>query len=152
MENFFQAESISNVIQLAVAPVFLLASISGALNVMSLRLGRIIDRGRRLNELPYEQGSPQAIEADNEQRQLARRARQIHQAITLSTMSSLFVCLVIVVLFVDALFQLHLEIFIAVLFIIALLCLIVGLLIFLKEIRLSTHAFNFGRYKIVDKP
>jgi amino acid transporter len=152
MESLLQAENISNVIELAVAPVFLLASISGALNVMSLRLGRIIDRGRRLNEIPCETGSEQYIEADKEQRLLARRARQIHQAITLSTVSSLFVCLVIVVLFLDALFQLHLESFIALLFIVALLCLIVGLLIFLKEISLSTHAFKFGRYKTVDKP
>ena len=152
MESLLQAENISNVIELAVAPVFLLASISGALNVLSLRLGRIIDRGRRLNEIPCEEGSEQYIEVDNEQRQLARRARQIHHSIALSTMSSLFVCLVIVVLFLDALFQLHLEIFIAALFIIALLCLIIGLLIFLKEISLSTHAFKFGRYKTVDKP
>ena len=152
MEALLQAESISNVIELAVAPVFLLASISGALNVLSLRLGRIIDRGRKLNEIPYDPNSEQYLEADKEQRQLARRARQIHQAIALSTMSSLFVCLVIVVLFLDALFQLHMESVIAALFIIALLCLITGLLIFLKEISLSTHAFRFGRYKIVDKP
>jgi hypothetical protein len=44
------------------------------------------------------------------------------------------------------------ETLIAMLFIIALLCLITGLLIFLKEISLSTHAFRFGRYKVVDKP
>jgi hypothetical protein len=152
MENLLgEAENISNVIQLAVAPVFLLASISGALNVLSLRLGRIIDRGRVLNDIPYEPGSDQYNEADSEQRQLARRAKQIHNAIALSTTSALFVCLVIVVLFLDALFQLHLETLIALLFIIALLCLITGLLIFLKEISLSTHAFRFGRYKAVDK-
>lgn len=153
MENLLhEAETISNVIQLAVAPVFLLASISGTLNVLSLRLGRIIDRGRVLNDLPCEEGSQQYFDADEEQRQLARRASQIHHAIALSTMSALFVCLVIVVLFLDALFQLHLETVIAMLFIIALSCLIIGLMIFLKEISLSTHAFRFGRYKIVDKP
>ena len=37
---------IAAVIQLAVAPVFLLAAIAGLLGVMSTRLGRIIDRAR----------------------------------------------------------------------------------------------------------
>jgi len=50
MDTFFQVSSISQVIQLAVAPVFLLAGISGALMVMSNRLGRIVDRGRYLKE------------------------------------------------------------------------------------------------------
>ena len=37
-------QSIASVIQLAVAPVFLLAGIAGLLGVLSTRLGRIIDR------------------------------------------------------------------------------------------------------------
>ena len=50
MEGLLQASDISTVIQLAVAPVFLLAGIAGTLNVLSTRMSRIIDRGRVLNE------------------------------------------------------------------------------------------------------
>ena len=50
MEQFFQVTDISSAIQLAVAPVFLLAGITGALNVMTHRLGRIVDRGRFLKD------------------------------------------------------------------------------------------------------
>jgi len=39
-------ENIAVVIQLSVAPVFLLAGIAGMLNVLSIRLGRIVDRAR----------------------------------------------------------------------------------------------------------
>ena len=109
MEAFLQASDISTVIQLSVAPVFLLASIAGTLNVLSTRMGRIIDRGRVLNDRVIAQGTPEFAECDLEQRLLARRARLINHAIALCTMSSLFVCLVIVVLFLDAVMTLGQE-------------------------------------------
>lgn len=150
MESLFQASDISSVIQLAVAPVFLLASISGALNVLSLRMGRIIDRGRVLNDRRCETESPEALEVDTELRLLARRAGLINRAIALCTLSGLFVCLVIAVLFLDALFTLEQESLIATLFVIALLSLISALIMFLKEIQLSLRAFRFGPYKVKD--
>lgn len=148
MEALLQASDIATVIQLSVAPVFLLASIAGTLNVLSVRMGRIIDRGRVLNERRCEQGSPEYLECDTEQKLLARRARLINRAIALCTMSSLFVCLVIVVLFLDAVLTLGQERIIAGLFIMALLSLISALLVFLREIGLSLRAFRFGPYKV----
>jgi len=41
---------ISHVIQLSVAPVFLLTSIGTILGVLSTRLARIVDRARALND------------------------------------------------------------------------------------------------------
>jgi hypothetical protein len=151
MDNFLFSDGISHVIQLAVAPVFLLASISGALNVLSLRMGRIIDRGRRLNELDPEGKSYNTVEVDEEQRQLAERARLTHRAIALCTLSALFVCLVIVCLFVDAIFQLGMEWYIAFLFVVALGSLIMALVTFLREIGLGMNAFRFGRYNMGEK-
>ena len=151
MDSFLFSDGISHVIQLAVAPVFLLASISGALNVLSLRMGRIIDRGRRLNELDPEGKSYNTVEVDEEQRQLAERARLTHRAIALCTLSALFVCLVIVCLFVDAIFQLGMEWYIAFLFVVALGSLIMALVTFLREIGLGMNAFRFGRYNMGEK-
>ena len=42
---------LAGVIQLAVAPVFLLAGIAGFLSVMSGRLGRVVDRARVVQSL-----------------------------------------------------------------------------------------------------
>lgn len=151
MDNLLFTDSISHVIQLAVAPVFLLASISGALNVLSLRMGRIIDRGRRLNEMDPGSRAYDEKEVDEEQRQLAERARLTHRAIALCTFSALFVCLVIVSLFVDAIFQLGMQWFIAGLFIVALGTLIFALVTFLREIGLGTNAFRFGRYNMGER-
>jgi hypothetical protein len=151
MESLFPFGDISAVIQLAVAPVFLLASISGALNVLSLRMGRIIDRGRRLNEMQLAENSPEAAEVDREQQSLASRARLINRAIALCTVSALFICMVIVVLFLDALYTLALDRVIAALFIIALLSLIMALVTFLREIGHSVAAFRFGPYRVTDR-
>jgi hypothetical protein len=148
MEALLQASDISTVIQLSVAPVFLLASIAGTLNVLSTRMGRIIDRGRVLNDRNCEQGTAAFDAVDAEQRLLARRARLINRAIFLCTMSSLLVCLVIVVLFLDAVFTLRQERLIAGLFIMGLLSLISALMVFLREIGLSLRAFHFGPYKV----
>jgi hypothetical protein len=148
MEALLQASDIATVITLAVAPVFLLAGIAGTLNVLSTRMSRIIDRGRVLNEKHCATGSPEFAEVDEEQRLLARRARLINRAIALCTMSSLFVCLVIVVLFLDAVFALRQEQVIALLFILSLLSLIAALMLFLREVGLSLRAFRFGPYKV----
>ena len=59
-------ETVAGVIQLAVAPVFLLAGIAGLLGVLSTRLARIIDRARVI-----ERRVPQA--KHDEQRALLRR-------------------------------------------------------------------------------
>lgn len=149
-ESFFSG-GISHVIQLAVAPVFLLASISGALNVLSLRMGRIIDRGRRLNEMDPEGKGYNAVEVEEEQLQLAERARLTHRAIALCTLSALFVCLVIIFLFVDAVFHFGMDWFIAFLFVVALASLIVALVTFLREIGMGSNALRFGRYTMSEK-
>jgi hypothetical protein len=83
MEALLQASDIATVINLAVAPVFLLTGIAGTLNVLSMRMSRIIDRGRVLNEKNCASSSPEHAEVDNEQRLLARRARLINRAIAL---------------------------------------------------------------------
>lgn len=146
MEALIGNDGISHVIQLAVAPVFLLASISGALNVLSMRMGRIIDRGRRLNDMHEGDECYTADDVDREQRSLAERARLTHRAIAMCTLSALLVCMVIVCLFIDVLFSLNIAWLIAFVFIMALLVLILALVTFLREIGMGTNSFRFGRY------
>jgi hypothetical protein len=143
METLIQAIDISGVIQLAVAPVFLLAGISGTLMVMSSRLGRIIDRGRYLKELCQRSDTENKDQCLEELDCLKVRARYTNWAIFLCTSCALLVSLVIVMLFLSALFNLDVEIFIASLFVIAMLCLITSFILFLREVRLSTSAFRF---------
>jgi len=130
--------NIAHAIQLAVAPVFLLAGIGGLLGVLTNRIGRIIDRSRKLQEQLPSSAEPRRAELRDELSLLARRARLINRAIALCTASALLVCVVIAVLFLGSFVALGMSAPIALLFIGAMLCLISALLLLMREILLST--------------
>lgn len=134
-------------IQLALGPVFLLTGIAGMLNVMSGRLSRIIDRGRALTEKQEVRATYSPEEIHKELLMLERRRHVTSNAITMFTVAALFVCMVIVVLFIEALFYMHLKWIIGVLFIFATFGMVVGLGYFLKEVRLSANTVRIRGIK-----
>jgi hypothetical protein len=136
---------LAHTISLSVAPVFLLAGIAGFLNVMSGRLGRIIDRARIVEARccrPY-QAAEQA-KAERELRILWRRVSVTQRSIALCTTAGLLVCTVIVGLFVGGFWSLDIGTPVVALFVLALLLLICSLLLFLKEIQLATRTLKMG--------
>jgi hypothetical protein len=140
MPTEFSITSVAHVIQLAVAPVFLLTGVGTVLNVMTTRLTRIIDRFRTL-----ERNSTNADEAMSRQAEmkiLAHRERVIYWAISLCTISALLICVVIVTLFVGSVMGVQLTTAIALLFIAAMLALIGGFLSLLREIYIATGSIH----------
>ena len=93
---------IAHLIQTAVGPVFLLSGIATTLNVLMGRLARVIDRARLIEERPPVEPQ-QARALQTELRVLARRARFINAAISLTTLSALLVALTVVLLFANPL-------------------------------------------------
>ena len=75
---------------------------------------------------------------------LARRARYINAAITLITLSALFIALVVVMLFVNAFLRWDLSALIACLFIMSMVSLCASLLAFLIEVRIATTTLRIG--------
>ena len=143
MEQLRTATDLALIIQLAVAPVFLLAGIAGFLAVMSGRLGRIIDRARVLGELVA--STPQQAELPlRELTIIWRRASLIQWAIGLCTTSALLICGVIVALFIGEFWLVVLDAVVVSLFVLALTLLIVALLLFLNEVKLSTRTLRLG--------
>ena len=134
--------SVASVIQLAVAPVFLLTGVGAILNVLTSRLARIVDRARALETQLA--SSADDLYIHNDLALLSRRARLVNWAISLSTVSIFLVCTVIVVLFVEAFLALGVPEVVALLFIAAMLALIGGMLVFLKEIHLATASLRIG--------
>lgn len=134
-----QVSSVAQVIQLAVAPVFLLAGVGALLGVLANRLARVIDRFHVLEKL-----LPGSLPATERAQTLAtivslsRRARMIHWAISLCVACELLVCLVVAALFIGAEMQIDLSRPIGALFVAAMLALIAGLTCFLREIALAT--------------
>jgi hypothetical protein len=131
--------TIAHLIQLAIAPVFLLAGIAGILNVLAQRLSRVVDRGRGLERDFASFDESTRERASEEVLIIIRRMRIVNLAITACTASALFVCLVVAILFVADLAQIPFARPIAVLFILAMTLLIVGLSLFLAEIRLAAR-------------
>lgn len=142
---------LAHVIQLSVAPVFLLTGLGAMLNVLASRLGRIVDRARtvagHLETAEAQDAGAQATMATDLRRQLAalvRRARITQFAISLLVGSSLLVALVIVTLFGSAYFSLNAAVPVAVLFAGAMVALIGGLLCFLLEVHLAIGSLGIG--------
>ena len=142
MEPISSITSVSHVIQLAIAPVFLLSGVGAILAVLINRLGRIVDRYRSLENGKPKAERDAAIVADLEMAILSRRARLIHWAISMCTVGALFICIVIAMLFIGSMLQVGVSQFIALMFVAAMLALIGGLLSFLREITLATGSIH----------
>jgi hypothetical protein len=128
---------IAHVIQLAIAPVFMLTAIGTVLNVLAGRLGRAVDRRRvlvaALPKLEVDVADIARAEISVE----IRRIRLIYVAITMAVLSALLVCLLISLAFIDAFVVQDFAKLIAGLFILAMIALIASLTIFLREIFIS---------------
>jgi len=149
-------DTVASVIDIAVAPVFLLAGISGLLMVLTNRLGRTIDRSRSLQATEAEVQSATysrtlRVEMDN----LLRRMHLVYFAISMAVLSAILVCLVVVTLFLGSLLQLNVSSVIAGLFIVCMVVLSVAFCAFLLEILVATrvvratlmHAASFRNAK-----
>jgi hypothetical protein len=127
---------VARAIQLALAPVFLFTGIAGMLNVMAGRLSRIIDRGRALTEGRVTEYTGEALY--DQLRLLERRRRYVSNAITACTIAALLVCLVVMILFAEAVLRVPLGWLIGALFTGSTVALVVGLAYFLREVHTAT--------------
>lgn len=133
MENHLT--DIAHVIQLSVAPVFLLTAISTLIGAMNTRLGRIVDRRRVVTE---RQGSGESPVANNEELLLlAKRRHLIYLAILFAVIAALLVCLVVAGAFLGALVAVDLARLVAGFFILAMGSMIAALTLLLREIYLA---------------
>lgn len=135
---------IAHVIQLSIAPVFLLTGVAALLGVLTNRLARIIDRARKLEDLLPHVMAEREKRVHDELSTLSRRAKLINRAISLVTSCALLICLVIVGLFAAAFTNTRIEAYIGWLFVTAMVALIGGLVVFLREIYVATAALRIG--------
>ena len=134
--------NIAEIMQIAVTPVFLLAGIGALLSVMGVRLGRIKDRMRVLQQaLVNIEGDDREI-LKKARIKLTNRSKLIYFSICSCTASALFVCFVIVALFLENLKNIDLSLLIAFLFIFCMLFLIFSLLTFVSEVFFATRSIH----------
>ena len=128
---------ITHVIQLAVAPVFLLTAIATLITALNSRLGRIVDRRRILQDRLLDLTGTDAEMIVTELQRQRHRGKLIYFAIFSAVLGALFICLVVAGAFLGALLAVDLSKEIAILFVLAMVAMIVCLGIFLREVFLA---------------
>jgi hypothetical protein len=129
---------LARAIQLSLAPVFLLASMSGLLMVLTNRLARLVDRARELKRL--ERDSDQELGRDLRQELQGQKRRMglLIKAIEFGSVTMLLVALVVAIVFISVVAQLDLALMVAPLFVLAMVCLMVAVSLLLRELQLAT--------------
>lgn len=143
---------VAHAIQLAVAPVFLLTGIAGLLGVMAARLARVIDRARWFEQTWRTLDDGGRARARIELAALERRRHYASWSINLCTTAALLTCLVIVTLFVEEFFGANLKWLAGVLFSLAMVGIICGLAMFLREVYLATHSTEIDSARFDVRP
>ncbi len=133
---------IAQTIQLALAPVFVLVAIGSIMNILSMRLGRVVDRSRELQKQHALTAGVEHDEIVREIRSLDRRIAIIGRAVLLLVLASLAIGITVVLLFLEELVHAGLNPVAAGIFILAIALLMWALVLFLKETREATEALR----------
>lgn len=137
-----EISDIAHVVQLAVAPVFLLTGVGAILSVLTTRMGRVIDRAHRIDGWIEDGKNPAhyALELTS----LSRRLDIIHHAITLCSLSAFLVCSVVFTIFVGSYFEVRIGGAVAFLFAAAMIMLIGALGLFMSEVQIARRNILIG--------
>jgi hypothetical protein len=131
------------VLQLAVGPVILISGIGLLLLSMNNRFGRTVDRARVLAaDLRAAITDDDRIRCQRQIDILARRAELLRRAITLASLSILFVALLIGTIFIAALLRIEVAWALALLFVACMGCLIASLIAFIQDVTQSLIALR----------
>jgi hypothetical protein len=133
----FHAPEIAGVIQLAIAPVFMLTALAGIIGALNIRLGRAVDRRRDLELRLPGMSAEEKPSARAELAVIERRIRFVYLSILAAVVSGLFIGLLIVGAFIAAFVEVDVSRTIAAMFACAMVALIACLLLFLREIFLA---------------
>lgn len=136
---------LTEAIQLAVAPVFLLTGVAGMLNALGTRLARVIDRGRALEDRLYQSSAetnPRHQQFLAELQSLDRRKKIISGATALMVLCAVMIGLTVVELFYSAGLQQRLQLsqWVATTFLLGCGSFISACVLYLVEIFLASQA------------
>lgn len=132
--------AVGQIIQLSVAPVFLLAGVGAFLNVCTGRLSRIVERSRGVEPMLLASRGREHDRHLIEMRTLDRRMALVSWAIFFSVLAAVLICLVVILLFAASLTKAHFGTAVALLFIACMISIGLGFALFLLETRVGARA------------
>lgn len=133
---------LTETIQTALAPVFLLVATASVVNVIAGRLARVVDRSRVLIERYDDSSGASRMRIVRELRDLDKRMSIINWSIGLCVASGIVVCIMVPMLFLFEGREGVLEVPIAAAFIIAMGLLLLALSLFLAEVRYAIRSIH----------
>jgi len=132
--------TVADVVRIAIAPVFLLSGIAAFVNVCTSRLSRIVDRSRDIEPKLLASRGREHDRWLGELHVLDRRMKLVSWAISLSVLSAVLICAVVVLLFSASIAKIHVATAIALLFIGSMVAIGVGFAVFLVETQVGSRA------------
>ncbi len=136
---------IAQTIQLALAPVFVLVAIGNILNLLSSRLGRVVDRSRQLQDRHTATSGPDHDMVVLEIRMIDKRISLITRAIRLLVLSGLTIGTTVAILFLEEFVAVNLQLVAAGVFLISVGLLMWALVLFLREAEVSAKQLRIPR-------
>ena len=136
---------IAQTIQLALAPVFVLVAIGNILNLLSSRLGRVVDRSREMQDRHLATEGPDHDMVVAEIRMIDRRISLITRAIRLLVTSGLAIGMTVAVLFLEEFIAVNLQVVAAGFFLIAIGLLMWALVLVLRESQVAAQQLRIPR-------
>jgi len=137
--------SFLEVIQLAITPVILLSGVGGLMITLTNRMARVVDRTRSLAtqvRTAATDASEERIHLESQLDILWRRARLVQRAVMCAGLSMLLACVLVMVIFLDAVMAREFAVEMVVIFVASILCLIAALAAFLRDIVVSLRALK----------
>jgi hypothetical protein len=128
------------ILQSAIGPVILISGVGLLILSMTNRFGRVVDRARILSGAITSAEDSQRHALRAQLTVMEKRAEVTRRAIMLAAVSVLMAALLIITIFISALFHLDLGGLVALIFIVCLAALIASLLEFLHDLNMSLRA------------
>ncbi|CCE11682.1 conserved membrane hypothetical protein [Bradyrhizobium sp. STM 3843] len=133
-------EQLSQVIVQVTAPSFILGAVAGFVSLLISRMNRVTDRIQALDALPNGDGAKTRLKRDMPR--LRRRAHLLNRAILFSGISAILTCLLVIVAFISAYYQVRHEYGVALLFVVALSFFTAALINLVRETSISVHEYD----------
>ena len=135
----------------AIGPVILISGVGLLLLTMTNRLGRAIDRSRQLKQEFVNRTGEELEQTRSQVKILYRRATIIRLCIILAASSASLASILIVALFVGALFQIDFAWFVGLTFVACMLSLLCSMIAFIIDINLSLVALKLELDSVLEK-
>ena len=148
MLDLNNTQTIVSALSLSISPVILISAIGLILLSLTNRFGRIIDRSRQVIAASSNLDKEDMLSTQH-LKIFLYRAGILRWAILFACLSILLAASLVIVLFINSLLAISLGLLIYLLFILCMICLLLSIVFFIREIHISLNSLHMETHKII---